>query len=314
MAALEEYRRELTGYCYRMLGSPFDADDAVQETLVKAWQAYDSFEGRSSLRSWLYRIATNVCLDSMRSRGRRALPMDLSSPVPATTTPGDPLPEATWVGPITDAAAGIDGDPAEQAVLHDSIRLAFVAALQHLPPRQRAVLLLREVLAWPAADVAELLGTTVVSVNSALQRARATLGQLDTSSGVSAHALGHQERELLGRYVRAFEAYDIEGLVQLLHSDARMSMPPLTVWLEGARDIADWHLGHGAGCVGSRLLPIVINGSPGFAQYRADGNGHVAWSVQALDIVDGRIRHIQHFLQEFGGRSFEALGLPLRLA
>ncbi|NHC14600.1 sigma-70 family RNA polymerase sigma factor [Motilibacter deserti] len=314
-AALEEYRRELTGYCYRMLGSPFDADDAVQETLVKAWQAYDSFEGRSSVRSWLYRIATNVCLDSMRSRGRRALPMDLSSPVPATTVPGEPLPEATWVGPITDEATGLAGDPAEQAVLHDSIRLAFVAALQHLPPRQRAVLLLREVLGWPAADVAELLDTTVASVNSALQRARATMGQLDTSSGVSAYDLGDGERELLGRYVKAFESYDIEGLVHLLHTDATMSMPPLTLWLQGVDDVAAWHLGHGSGCAGSRLIPIVVNGSPGFAQYRADPEGgYVAWSVQSLEIVDGRIQHIQHFLQGFGGRAFEALGLPLRLA
>ena len=233
MSALEEYRSELTGYCYRMLGSPFDADDAVQETLVRAWGAYDRFEGRSSLRSWLYRIATNVCLDSLRAGGRRALPMDLSSPVPASTHPGDPLPEATWIGPVTDQAVGLSADPADRAVLHDSIRLAFVAALQHLPPKQRAVLLLREVLAWPAADVAELLETTVASVNSALQRARATMGQLDTRGGVSAYELGEAERDLLARYVRAFEAYDIDALVHLLHEDASISMPPLALWLKG---------------------------------------------------------------------------------
>jgi len=315
MTVLEQYRPELTGYCYRMLGSPFDADDAVQETMVRAWRAYDRFEGRSSLRSWLYRIATNVCLDSLRAGGRRALPMDLSSPVPATTVPGQPLPEATWIGPMTDQAVGLSADPAERAVLHDSIRLAFVAALQHLPPRQRAVLLLREVLAWSAADVAELLETTVASVNSALQRARATMSQLDTRGGVSAYELGDEERALLARYVRAFEAYDIEALVQLLHEDASISMPPLALWLRGVADLRGWYLGAGIGCKGSRLVPLTVNGMPGFAQYRADPDGgHRAWSVQVLEIGDGRIRHIHHFLQDFGGEVFGPLDLPLRLA
>ena len=315
MTALEQYRSELTGYCYRMLGSPFDADDAVQETLVRAWQAYDRFEGRSSLRSWLYRIATNVCLDSLRASGRRALPMDLSSPVPASTVPGDSLPEAAWIGPVTDQAVGLSGDPAERAVLRDSIRLAFVAALQHLPPKQRAVLLLREVLAWSAADVAELLGTTVASVNSALQRARATMGELDTGGGVSAYDLGDEQRALLARYVRAFEAYDIETLVQLLHEDASLSMPPLALWLKGVEDLRGWYLGHGIGCKGSRLVPLSVNGSPGFAQYRPDpAGGSRAWSVQVVEIADGRIRHVHHFLEDFGGEVFERLGLPLRLA
>ena len=314
VTALEEYRSELTGYCYRMLGSPFDADDAVQETLVRAWRAYDRFEGRSSLRSWLYRIATNVCLDSLRAGGRRALPMDLSSPVPATTVPGDPLPEATWIGPVTDDAIGMSADPADRAVLRDSIRLAFVAALQHLPPRQRAVLLLREVLAWSAADVAELLETTVASVNSALQRARATMAELDTRGGVSAYELGDDERALLDRYVRAFEAYDIEALVRLLHDDASISMPPLALWLQGVDDLRGWYLGHGIGCKGSRLVPLTVNGAPGFAQYRVDPEGgHRAWSVQVLEITEGRIRHVHHFLEDFGGRIFEGLGLPLHL-
>ena len=314
LSALEQYRPELTGYCYRMLGSPFDADDAVQETLVKAWQGLDRFEGRSSLRSWLYRIATNVCLDSLRAGGRRAMPMDLSSPVPATTAPGEPLPEATWIGPMTDARAGVSGDPAEAAVLQDSIRLAFVTALQHLPPRQRAVLVLREVLAWSAPDVAELLDTTVASVNSALQRARATVAGLDSSSTVRAADLGERERGLLARYVRAFEAYDIDALVTLLHEDASMSMPPLALWLRGAEQMRGWYLGHGIGCSDSRLVPLTVNGQPGYAQYKNSGDGvYTAWSVQVLEISGGRIAHVHHFLEEFGGHAFQALGLPLQL-
>ena len=314
LTALEEFRPELTGYCYRMLGSPFDADDAVQETLVKAWQALDRFEGRSSLRSWLYRIATNVCLDALRAGGRRATPMDLSSPVPSSTVPGAPLPEPTWVGPMTDAQLGIGADPAEAAVQQDSVRLAFIAALQHLPPKQRAVLVLREVLAWSAADTAELLETTVASVNSALQRARATLAELDTSGGLTAAELGDEERALLAKYVTAFEAYDIEALVQLLHDDAGFSMPPLPLWLRGTDDIAGWYLGHGIGCKGSRMVPITVNGQPGYAQYKPDPDGgYSAWSVQVVEIEDGRIRHLHHFLEEFGGQVFGRLGLPLRL-
>jgi RNA polymerase sigma-70 factor, ECF subfamily len=308
---LEQYRRELTGYCYRMLGSPFDADDAVQETMVRAWQALDAFEGRSSLRSWVYRIATNVCLDSRRAGQRRALPMDLSSPVPSSTVPGEPMPEQTWLAPMGDAELVQADDPAERAVLQDSVRLAFVAALQHLPARQRAVLVLREVLAWPAADVAELLDTTVASVNSALQRARATVAERD-SSALTAASLGEDEKQLLARYVRAFEAYDIDALVQLLHDDASMSMPPLALWLRGREDLRGWYLGHGVGCAGSRLLPVEVNGQPGYAQYRpsADG-GHEAWAVQVLELSGGRIAHIHAFL---GDPVFTRLGLPLRLA
>ena len=308
---LEQYRRELTGYCYRMLGSPFDADDAVQETLVRAWQGFDGFQGRSSLRSWLYRIATNVCLDALRAGSRRALPMDLAGPVPSSTAPGEPLPESTWVLPIGGGDGATGSDPAERAVLQDSIRLAFVAALQHLPPRQRATLILREVLAWPAADVAGLLDTTVASVNSALQRARATVAELDSGSGLSVDALDEQERQLLSRYVAAFEAYDIEGLVALLHEDASISMPPLALWLRGVADLRGWYLGHGSVCRGSRLLPLVVNGQPGFAQYHvSEQGGHDAWGVQVLEISAGRVAHIHHFL---GPELFPRLGLPVRL-
>jgi RNA polymerase sigma-70 factor (ECF subfamily) len=304
-ADLEQHRAELTGFCYRMLGSAFDADDAAQETLVKAWQGLDRFEGRSAVRSWLYRIATNVCLDQLRSKQRRALPMDLSSPVPSTSDPGTPLPEATWLEPLPT-------DPADRAVQQDGIRLAFVAALQHLPPRQRAVLLLREVLCWQASEVAELLDTTVASVNSALQRARATLAATRPDVATSAADLGVEEQALLGRYVAAFEAYDIDGLVSLLSEDASISMPPLALWLEGLDDLRGWYLGHGIGCKGSRLVPTVANGLPAFGQYRSDGNGgHTPWSLQVLEVVDGRIAHVHHFLDT--AKLFPRFGLPLAL-
>jgi RNA polymerase sigma-70 factor (ECF subfamily) len=315
-ASLEQYRTELTGYCYRMLGSPFDADDAVQETLVRAWQSLDRFEGRSSLRSWLYRIATNVCLDALRAGKRRALPMDLSSPVPATTLPGEPLAEQTWLAPMSDTDLGIGGDPAELAVQQDTVRLAFVAALQHLPARQRAVLVLREVLAWSAADVAELLDTTVASVNSALQRARATIASLDAEPTATAASLGAEEQELLARYVEAFQAYDIARLVEVLHEDAGISMPPLALWLRGREDLRGWYLGHGIGCKGSRMLPLAINGQPGFAQYRVDPDGgHAPWSLQVVEIRDGKVAHVHHFLdsQMFPTRLFARFDLPLHL-
>jgi len=307
---LEQHRVELTGYCYRMLGSAFDADDAVQETMVRAWQGLDRFEGRSALRSWLYRIATNVCLDSLRGRQRRALPMDLSTPVPAHTTPGEALPEQTWIQPIPDGdVVPVDGDPAQRAVVQDSIRLAFVAALQHLPPRQRAVLILREVLCWQAAEVAELLDTTVVSVNSALQRARSTLAARDVTDGGRSQRMGDADRALLARYVAAFERYDIDSLVSLLHEDASISMPPLALWLQGRDDLRGWYLGHGIGCRGSRLVPTVANGLPAFGQYRASGPGgrHEPWSIQVLEISAGRISHVHHFLDT---AMFARFGLP----
>ncbi len=312
---LEHYRGELRGYCYRMLGSAFDADDAVQETLVKAWQALDRFEGRSSIRSWLYRIATNVCLDALRGRERRAQPMDLSMPVPATTPPGDPLPEAVWVEPMPDAdIAPADGDPAHRAVFAETIRLAFIAALQALPPRQRAVLILREVLCWQASEVAELLDTSVASVNSALQRARATLGAsnlTDVDRPVDLTDLDDGDQALLARYVAAFEAYDIAALVSLLHEDASISMPPIPTWLKGLDDLRDWYLGYGIGCKGSRLIPLTANGSPAFGQYRVSPHGgHEPWSIQVIEITDGRISHIHHFLDT---ALFARFGLPARL-
>jgi RNA polymerase sigma-70 factor (ECF subfamily) len=309
---LEQHRRELTAHCYRMLGSPFEAEDAVQETLLRAWKALDRFEGRSSVRSWLYRIATNVCLDLLRSRQRRALPMDLSSPVPSSTPPVDTAPDHVWLEPVADRDVMPNGaDPAEQAVIRDTVRLAFVAALQVLPPRQRAVLILREVLCWPAADVAELLGTTVVSVNSALQRARATLAERHVEPGGDPQELGDADRDLLARYVQAFERYDMEALVGVLHEDASISMPPFRMWMQGIDQLPGWYLGHGIGCKGSRLIPLEVSGSPAFAQYKpAPGGRLTPWCIQVLELRDGRIAHIHHFLDT---RLFARFGLPAEL-
>jgi RNA polymerase sigma-70 factor (ECF subfamily) len=310
---LEQYRGELRGYCYRMLGSTFDADDAVQETMVKAWQGLDRFEARSSVRSWLYRIATNTCLDSLRAKGRRALPMDLAGPGSAASELGAPLPQEAWVEPIPDGDL-LTADPAQRAVFRDSVRLAFVAALQHLPPKQRAVLILREVLCWQATEVAELLETTVASVNSALQRARATIGERLPSDGAHAVELPEQDRALLSRYVAAFEAYDIPALVSLLSEDAGFSMPPLPLWLQGRQDVHDFYLGPGLACQGSRLVPTTANGCPAFGHYKPapDGNGHVPWALQVVEVSAGRLVHLHHFLDTEA--LFPRFGLPDRLA
>ncbi|HEU0130022.1 MAG TPA: sigma-70 family RNA polymerase sigma factor [Mycobacteriales bacterium] len=307
---LEPFRRELTGYCYRMLGSGFDAEDAVQETMLRAWRGATEFEGRSSLRSWLYRIATNVCLDALRAAGRRAEPMDLGGPWSADTPLPPPLPEQAFVSPIADdRVLPAEADPAELAELRDSVRLAFVAALQLLPPRQRAVLILRDVLKWQAAEVAELLGSTVASVNSALQRAKAALAERDLGAPAP---LDDEHRALLARYVEAFERYDVESLVTLIADDATFTMPPFPLWLRGTPDIAKWYVGQGAGCRGSRLIPVSANGSPAFAAYKQSGPGR--WAPFALQVVEpsgGRLVALHHFLD--AERLFAAFGLPPEL-
>ncbi|MEU2614624.1 sigma-70 family RNA polymerase sigma factor [Micromonospora sp. NPDC007271] len=313
-AQLEAYRSELTGYCYRMLGSVFEAEDAVQDTFVRAWRGFDRFEGRSALRSWLYRIATNVCLTMLSSAQRRVLPMDLG---PAgsgrATEPGEPRPDEIWVGPAPDSRVlPENSDPATVVAERESVRLAFVAALQHLPPRQRAVLILREVLAWSAQEVAELLDTSVASVNSALQRARATLAAADTAADVY-KPLDDEQKALLARYVKAFEAYDLEALTTLLHEDVTLSMPPLPLWLRGHDDIHAWMAGTGSGCRGSRLVPVVANGMPAFGQYRpsSTGSGHDPWALIVLELSAGRIAAITNFLDT--ARLFPLFGLPARL-
>jgi RNA polymerase sigma-70 factor, ECF subfamily len=311
-AELEQYRTELTAYCYRMLGSPFEAEDAVQETLVRAWRNLDRFEGRSSLRSWLYRIATNVCLDMLGGRERRARPMDLGPSREPVESNLNTLPEVTWIEPIPDRLVA-ESDPAEVAVAHETIRLAFVAALQHLPPRQRAVLILCEVLRWKAAEVAELLETSVASVNSALQRARATLDSASVTPADRVADLDEADRELLDRYVQAFEAYDMSALTSLIHEDATQSMPPFDLWLSGREDIFTWWLGPGIGCRGSRVIPAgVANGSPAFGQYKpSPDGGYEPWALQVLEVSDGRIVELTFFLDT--DRVFPLFGLPLGL-
>jgi RNA polymerase sigma-70 factor, ECF subfamily len=302
---LEEHRRELTGYCYRMLASPFEAEDAVQETFLRAWKAYDRFEGRAALRSWLYRIATNVCLDMIGSRERRARPMDLGPSREPMLENAAILPEVTWIEPIP--------DPADVAVDRDTIRLAFVAALQHLPPRQRATLILCEVLKWKATEAAELLETSVASVNSALQRARATL-ETTNAVGTDTAELDEADRELLDRYVAAFEAYDMDRLTALIAEDATQSMPPYDLWLNGRDDIFTWWFGPGIGCKGSRLLPAgSANGSPAFAQYKPSetGDGYDPWALIVLEAVGGKVSEMTFFLST--ETLFPLFGLPARL-
>jgi RNA polymerase sigma-70 factor (ECF subfamily) len=312
---LERHRRELTAHCYRMLGSPFEAEDAVQDTLLRAWRSLDRFEGRAALRSWLYKIATNVCLDMLNGRERRARPMDLGPAGSPEGPVGDTLPEVTWIEPVPDGMVVTEGDPAAVAESRETIRLAFVAALQHLPPRQRAVLILREVLRWKASEVAELLDTSVASVNSALQRARATLDERAVSAADAAPgALEQPDRELLARYVEAFERYDMDALTSLIHEDATQSMPPFELWLSGRDDILRFWVGPGAACRGSRVIPTVdANGLPAFGQYKPSptGNGYEPWALQAVRFRDGRVAEFTFFLDT--ERVFPLFGLPLHL-
>jgi RNA polymerase sigma-70 factor (ECF subfamily) len=311
--ALEQHRRELVGYCYRMLGSPFEAEDAVQETMLRAWRSIEGFQGRSALRSWLYRIATNVCLDAVASRNRRARPMDLGPAREPVESNLNQLPEVTWIEPIPDGMVAAD-DPAERAIARESLRLAFVAALQHLPARQRAALILAEVLRWKASEVAELLDTSVASVNSALQRARATLEAVGASLDDPSPELDESQRELLSRYVAAFEAYDIEALTSLIREDALQSMPPYDLWLSGREDIFTWWFGPGIGCQGSRVLPAPgANGTVAFGQYKPSqsGSGYDPWALQVLQLSPQGIGELTFFLDT--DRLFPLFGLPPRL-
>ena len=301
---LEQHRSALTGHCYRMMGSAADADDAVQETMVRAWRGLNGFAQRASLRTWLTRIATRVCLDALADRTRRIRPFELEGP----STVDDPLtelPRGRWIEPIPDAVAlPADVDPAARVSLRQSIRLAFVAALQHLPPKQRAALLLTEVLGWPAAEVADTLETSAASVNSALQRARAKLADFGEPPAGAA-SLTPAQAELLDRYVAAFERYDVDALVRLLHDDATLSMPPYRLWLRGPDAVRTWMLGRGIKCRGSRLVPTWASGSPAFGQYRATG----PWALIVLELGGDRIAALNYFLDT--ETLFPRFGFPL---
>jgi RNA polymerase sigma-70 factor, ECF subfamily len=307
---LETHRTALTGHCYRMLGSAIDADDAVQEAMVRAWRSLHRFDGRSSLRTWLYKIATNVCLDALSDRARRARPM-LEGPMGTLDDVLETKPRTHWLEPIPDARAiPADADPFEQAALRQSIRLAFVAALQYLPPRQRAALLLTEVLGWSAAEVAGCLGTSVAAINSALQRARATLASRDVAA--IAEPLTEPQTELVDRYVDAFLRYEVDLLVSLLRDDATLSMPPYTLWLSGPTAIRGWLLGPGSGCRGSRLLPTMASGSPAFGQYRPAPDGtFLPWALIVLEVAGGRITAWNSFLDT--AALFPIFGFPPQL-
>ena len=307
----EAHRRELTGYCYRMLGSGAEAEDAVQETMLRAWQAADRFEGRSSVRTWLYRIATNVCTDMGRSPQRRARPIDLGparSPDPVHLT--DVLPESSWITPIQDSSViDLGGDPADVVARRDTIRLAFVSTLQQLPASQRAALVLCDVFRWPAVDVAELLDTSPASVNSSLQRARTTLAQAPARTPTV--ALSDDQQRLLARYVDAFERYDMDALAALLHDDVIQTMPPYAMWLRGRDDLVAWYTGAGIGCAGSRLLAGEANGCPAFAQYRVDpAGGHAPWALQVLELRGDGVEAIHAFLDI---EAFVRFGFPAHL-
>ncbi|WP_197288314.1 RNA polymerase subunit sigma-70 [Nocardia sp. NRRL S-836] len=276
---LEPFRVELTGYCYRMLGSGFEAEDAAQETLVRAWKAYDSFDSsRASLRTWLYRIATNICIDMQRSAQRRALAVDLG---PAGGELGAPLQERVFVQPVPDHRVL----PEDQAIRRETIRLAFVAALQHLPARQRAVLILRDVLAWQAAEVATLLDISVAAANSALQRARATLRHTDP--GEALNPADPTQKELLRRYCEAFDRHDMRALVALLHEDATMSMPPFSWWVRGRAAMAAVLQAPGSPCEGAWLVPVSANGSPAYWQMRPGMDR--PFGLVFLDVRDGLV-------------------------
>jgi len=310
VAELEQHRRALTGYCYRMLGSVVDAEDAVQETMVRAWRNLDRFEGRASVSTWLHRIATNVCFDALSDSSRRMRPIE-EGPAGSIDQELETRERTHWLEPIPDSRAlPADADPFQLTALRQSIRLAFVAALQHLPPRQRAALILTEVLGWSAAEVAECLESSVAAVNSALQRARATLESRHVTLEPS--ALTDEQSRLLERYVAAFQTYDVDGLVSLLREDATLSMPPYTLWLRGEEAIRAWLLGPGCGCRGSKLVPVEACGSPAFAQYRpGDAPGTFqAWGLIVLELSGDRVAAWNSFLDV--ETLFPLFALPLR--
>jgi RNA polymerase sigma-70 factor (ECF subfamily) len=305
-AVADPYRRELFAHCYRMVGSVHDAEDLVQETYLRAWKSYHGFEGRSSLRTWLYRIATNVCLTSLEGSARRPLPTGLGAP---SIDAGEPLvsnEEVLWLEPVPDSLVA---DPAEQAAARDTIRLAFVAALQHLPPRQRAVLILRDVLKWRANEVAEALEMSTAAVNSVLQRAHAQMEKAQLSADSVETTVAEEHKELLEKYVTAFWEKDIDGIVALLKEDAIWEMPPFVGWYEGAENIGRLIDRQCPGGVHDMpMLATTANGQPAYGLYMRQPNGEFTpFHLQVLTITDGKVSHVGAF---FDRSLFETFGLP----
>ncbi|MER6001977.1 sigma-70 family RNA polymerase sigma factor [Nonomuraea angiospora] len=306
-------RRELLAHCYRMMGSVHDAEDLVQETYLRAWRAYEGFEGRSSLRTWLYRIATSACLTALDSRSRRPLPTGLGAPSTEPTAPLVSDHEVPWLEPVPDALTGVGGDdPATIVAGRESIRLALIAALQHLPPRQRAVLVLRDVLRWKAAEVAEALETSTAAVNSILQRARAQLNEVQPSLDDPVEPLSAEQRAQLDRYVAAFENYDVDSLVHLFTKDAVWEMPPFVGWYQGPEAIMELTRTQ---CPAERpgdlkLVPIAANGQPAFAVYYRENGVYGQFAIMVVTLAGEQIRHVGMFFEE---SLFETFGLPSTL-
>jgi len=309
LEAFERLKPQLTSFCYRMLGSFDDADDAVQETYIRVWQKRDSFRQESSYKTWVYRIAANLCLDKLRQAKRRVLPVDLSDPAASIVEPRETLPDSSWVWPAPDFAES----PEDHLLRKDTLRLCFVALLQTLPPRQRAVLILKDVFEWTAKQIAETLEMSTAAVNSALQRARDTLDRVNLRSDELSTMREEPDPELLARYVIAFEQFDVDALVALFHEEGCMSMPPFPMWVQGKDDLhrffalTRWH------CVGSRFLRVKVNGGyPALAQYAPsrDGSELVPWGIHVVEVKDGKIFHVQNFIN---AKLFSRLGLPERL-
>jgi RNA polymerase sigma-70 factor, TIGR02960 family len=303
---METLKRELTSYCYRMLGSITDADDAVQETYIRAWLNWNSFREEASRKTWIYRIATNICLDKLRQAKRRVLPVDLTDPAVSIAEPRETLPESSWVWPAPD----LSETPEDALVRKDTLQMCFIALLQTLPPRQRAVLVLKDVFDWSSKQIAETMDMSPAAVNSALQRARDTLGRADLRSKELNMMDAEPDRELLSRYVEAFEQFDVQALVDLFHEEGCMSMPPFPMWVRGRDDLfrffslTRWH------CEGSRFIPITVNGGyPAFAQYvpSRDKPVLVPWGIHVVEVKDGQIFHVQNFINE---KLFTRAGLP----
>lgn len=313
LSRADPFRRELLAHCYRMLGSVHDAEDLVQETYLRAWRAYEQFEGRSTMRTWLYRIATSACLTALESRSRRPLPTGLGTP---SSDPDDVLltqSDVPWLQPVSDASVGAAGsDPATIVTSRESIRLALVAALQHLPARQRAVLILRDVLGWRAAEVASVLQTSTVAVNSILQRARAQLQQVAPSQDEVVGPTSQNENALLDRYVAAFEERDIAAILELFTADISWEMPPYPVWYQGAADVGRHLASRCPMRPGDlRLLPTRANGQPAFATYLRGQDGVLhASSLQVLTVTEAGISHVANFLDT---TLFASFGLPQTL-